>query len=87
MLIGVIKIEIHNMNVLLSAEPMFEGKWTNTQGPVNVNVTEGDDYSFICNSHAEPAADITWYRNGEKLKGKLVSHQSTNVRMKQYIKS
>ena len=81
----VIKREIPNVNISLSAEPTFEVNRKNPQRPVNVNVTEGDDYSFICNPHAEPAAIITWYRNGEKLDGKLVSHKSTNVPMEQYI--
>ena len=77
LLMRVIKREIHNVNFSLSAEPTFEVNRKHPKRPVNVNVTEGDNYSFICDPNAEPTAEITWYRNGEELNGKLAS-QSTN---------
>ena len=48
--------------------PVFE---SSNKRPHNINATEGEDVSFICDPKAVPDAEVLWYINGEKLNGKL----------------
>ena len=55
---------------------MFESK---DKCPHNVNVTEGEDVIFTCDTKAEPDADGIWYINGKKLNGTLTSKMYTKL--------
>ena len=37
--------------------------------PTNVNVTDGMDVEFNCETSAKPPATITWFMNGRELTG------------------
>lgn len=39
-------------------------------GPYNVNVTEGESFTFKCNANAKPDATIVWLQDGLPLNGK-----------------
>lgn len=55
---------------LLSAAPVFKQI---SDGPHNVNVTEGDTVIINCAAYAEPEADVQWLRNGDPLSCKFAS--------------
>ena len=59
--------------MFLAAVPAFDGM---NKQPHNYNATEGEDVDFICDPHAEPEAEITWYINGNKLNCKLAVIQN-----------
>lgn len=40
-----------------------------SDGPLNVNVTEGESATFNCNAKATPEATIVWLKNGIAING------------------
>lgn len=46
--------------------PEFESE---TDGPRNMNVTEGDDVTVNCRTNADPTATVNWYINGDIFTG------------------
>jgi receptor-type tyrosine-protein phosphatase zeta len=52
------------IHVDVQAEPYFERP---EHRPSNINVTEGDTVTFLCNATAEPVASVQWFRNGYSL--------------------
>lgn len=56
--------EEHVMNIDIQSVPVFESK---KKQPHNINATEGEDITFICDPKGEPEADITWFIDGKKL--------------------
>ena len=39
-------------------------------GPYDVNVTEGESFTFNCHVNAKPEAKIVWLQDGVELNGK-----------------
>jgi len=61
---------------LLTAIPEFRQL---TDGPHNVNVTEGESAVVNCSAYAEPRANVEWFENGDRLDRKS-PHLNTKVR-------
>jgi len=55
---------------VLPAAPVFRQV---SDGPHNMNVTEGDTVTINCNAYAEPQASIQWFQNGDPLDRKSLS--------------
>jgi len=55
---------------LLSAAPVFRRI---TDGPHNVNVTDGESVIINCTAYAEPEARVKWFKNGSPLHRKSIS--------------
>ena len=54
----------HTLQIRVEAVPRF---LTVQDGPRDVNVTEGDSYTFNCKADAKPEATIVWLQDGKEL--------------------
>lgn len=60
------QIVFYFYHCIYSAVPVFRSL---ADRPHNMNVTEGDTVNITCNPVGEPAATITWLKNGSPLSG------------------
>ena len=54
----------YSIKFLVQSEPVFV---RDIDRPMNANFTEGDTAEFRCHADAKPAADVTWYINGNEI--------------------
>lgn len=46
--------------------------------PRDVNVTDGDDVTIVCDAYADPPAVVTWFIDGKKIDSRSMDSSMRN---------